>query len=189
MKKYVYLFMMMCLAVALPSCGDDDDNNEVTDEVWKQQNEKAFADKAFDPAFTRYTSLSNSGVLYYKQITPGNGKRVYYNSRVDVYYEGSLVDGVVFDKRDSTNNVAYKLSMNSAVANYNSTTGIGYVPEFILGRGEILQYMTEGEEGEVWIPQEMGYGAIQSSSSTIPPYSTLIFKLKIAKVIWYDEIK
>jgi FKBP-type peptidyl-prolyl cis-trans isomerase len=188
MKNYVYLFMMMCLAVALPSCGDDDDNNEVVDEVWKQQNEKAFADKAFDPAFTRYTSLSNSGVLYYKQITQGNGKRVYYNSRVDVYYEGSLIDGVVFDKRDSTSHIPYKVAMSAAVDNF-TTTGTGYNSSVIKGWIEILQFMTEGEEGEVWIPQEMGYGVIQNNNSIIPSYSTLIFKLKIAKVTWYDEIK
>jgi peptidylprolyl isomerase/FKBP-type peptidyl-prolyl cis-trans isomerase FklB len=188
MKKYVYLFMMMCLAVALPSCGDDDDNKEVVDEVWKQQNEKAFADKAFDPAFTRYASLSNNGVLYYKQITPGNGKRVYYNSRVDVYYEGSFIDGVVFDKRDSTSHIPLQVAMSAAVADYSTSTGTGY-RSVITGWTEILQFMTEGEEGEVWIPQEMGYGTTQDNSSTIPPYSTLIFKLKIVKVIWYDEIK
>jgi FKBP-type peptidyl-prolyl cis-trans isomerase len=48
--------------------------------------------------------------------------------------------------------------------------------------------MTEGEEGEVWISQDMAYGTEWDNSKIIPPYSTLIFKLKIAKVIWYDEI-
>jgi FKBP-type peptidyl-prolyl cis-trans isomerase len=182
MKKYLYLFMMMCFAVALPSCGNDKDNNDEVDEVWKQQNEKAFADKAFDATFTPYSAVSNSGVLYYKQLTPGNGKRVFYNSRVDVYYEGSLIDGVVFDKRDSTDHVPFNVAISSAVSNSTYSSGV------IEGWTEILQFMTEGEEGIVWIPQVMAYGAT-GQGETIPPYSTLIFKLKIDKVIWYDEIK
>ncbi|MDR1203098.1 MAG: FKBP-type peptidyl-prolyl cis-trans isomerase [Tannerellaceae bacterium] len=187
MKKYVYLFMMMCLVVALPSCGKDDDDEEV-DEVWKKQNEQAFLDKAFDATFTSYSSLSGSGVLYYKQITPGNEKRIYYNSRVDVYYEGSFIDGIVFDKRDSTTYVPFNVAISSAVSNYNSTTGAGYSSGVIKGWIEILQFMTEGEEGEVWIPQEMAYGTVWDAAKTIPPYSTLIFKIKVDKVIWIDEI-
>lgn len=188
MKKYLYLFMMMCLTVILPSCGDDDDDE--IDEAWKQQNEQAFTNKAFDSNFTRITTLSNTGILYYRQIKPGNGKRVYYNSRVDVYYEGSLIDGTVFDKKDSTEHVPLNIAMSSEVANYNSTTGVGYASSsnFIRGWVEILQFMTEGEEGEVWIPQEMGYGSGWDKNKTIPPYSTLIFKLNVAKVIWIDEI-
>ncbi|MDR3141360.1 MAG: FKBP-type peptidyl-prolyl cis-trans isomerase [Tannerellaceae bacterium] len=188
MKKYLRLCMTTCLAAALFSCGSDDDNNEVADEVWKQKNEQAFADKAFDATFTRYTSLSNSGVLYYKQITPGNGKRIFYNSRVDVYYEGSLIDGTVFDKRDSTEHIPFKVAISSAVADNSSTTSTGYISGVIKGWTEILQLMTEGEEGVVWIPQEMAYGTEWDSGKVIPPYSTLLFKLKIEKVTWYDEI-
>lgn len=185
MKKYVYLLMMMCLAVALPSCGDDDEDSTI-DEVWKQQNEQAFMDKAFDSAFTRLTALSNAGTLYYKQITPGNGKQVYYNSRVDVYYEGSYITGDVFYKKVEKYDTPIRIAVSSSVANYSSTTNpYGYRMD-INGISEILQFMTEGEEGEVWIPQELGYGAMEqynvmSVTVKMRPYSTLIYKIKIAK--------
>ncbi|MDR1403103.1 MAG: FKBP-type peptidyl-prolyl cis-trans isomerase [Tannerellaceae bacterium] len=189
MKKYVYLWTMMCFAVAFFSCGSDSDDNEEVDEAWKLQNEQAFADKAFDAAFTRYLSLSSSGALYYKQITPGNGKRIYYNSRAEVYYEGSFIDGTVFDKRDAAEyQIPFKVAISAAVSNYNATSATGYTSGVIQGWIEILQFMTEGEEGEVWIPQEMAYGTTWDYAKTIPPYSTLIFKIKISKVIWIDEI-
>ncbi|MCC8155358.1 MAG: FKBP-type peptidyl-prolyl cis-trans isomerase [Tannerellaceae bacterium] len=47
-----------------------------------------------------------------------------------------------------------------------------------------LQYMKEGDEWEIWIPQELAYGRRGSDfgSVTIPPYSALNFTLKVLEV-------
>ncbi|GHT30853.1 hypothetical protein AGMMS49574_11510 [Bacteroidia bacterium] len=185
MKKYLYIVFALCTVALLSSCGKDDKEDTI-DEVWKAENEQAFNAKTFDPNFTRRTAPNNGGILFYKQTKPGNGKPVFFNSRAEVYYEGSLITGVVFDKNDPQFDTPLRVALSSAVDNYNSATNpTGYTSGVIEGWKAILQYMTEGEEGEVWIPQELGYGAIDRG--VIPPYSTLIFKLQVTKVIGIDE--
>jgi FKBP-type peptidyl-prolyl cis-trans isomerase len=179
-KKYVFLVFTVCAAVLLSSCGKDDDE-DVIDEAWKTENEQAFNAKTFDPSFTRHTALNNAGVVYYKQTKPGNGKPIYYTSRVEVYYEGSLINGVVFDKNDPQYGAPFKVAFSSdMVSKYPTYSGV------ISGWTTILQFMTEGEEGEVWIPQELGYGSV-ARGTDIPAYSTLIFKLQVSKVLGIDE--
>ncbi|MCD7916143.1 MAG: FKBP-type peptidyl-prolyl cis-trans isomerase [Tannerellaceae bacterium] len=44
--------------------------------------------------------------------------------------------------------------------------------------------MVEGDEWEIWIPQQLGYGSAGDSRGAvvIKPYSTLIFTLKVVGV-------
>lgn len=184
-KKFFYLFLMMSLAVAFPSCGDDDENNTQIDEAWKKQNEDAFNAMYTNSGYTKYEAPSKTGVVFYKQTTPGNGKRILYTSRADVYYEGRRIDNIIFDQNDWTFDNPFRVAMNSAVANYSSSNTSGY-STVIEGWTTILQYMTEGEEGEVWIPYQLAYGST-GSGTAVPGYSTLIFKLKVQKAYDRDE--
>ena len=43
-----------------------------------------------------------------------------------------------------------------------------------------LQHMVEGDKYEVWIPQQLAYGA--SDNGDIPAYSTLIFEIELVSV-------
>jgi peptidylprolyl isomerase/FKBP-type peptidyl-prolyl cis-trans isomerase FklB len=185
MKKYLFvLWMISCFAFA-PSCGSDD-NNDTVDDTWKLANEKAFNDKTYDPAYTRYHASSNNGVIYYKQIHPGNGKRIYYNSRVKTFYQGALVDGTVFDKKDSRYDLPFHVAVSPVVANYSASTNPNGYASVIEGWSVALQYMTEGEKGEVWIPQELGYQSTGQTDAkgniTIPAYSTLVFEIEVTRI-------
>ncbi|MDR2389035.1 MAG: FKBP-type peptidyl-prolyl cis-trans isomerase [Tannerellaceae bacterium] len=185
MKQYFFIVWMMACCVSLPSCGDDD-NEATIDEAWKSANEQAFNDKIYDPAYTRYKALSNNGVIFYKQIHPGNGKRIYYNSRVKVFYQGALVDGTVFDKRDIRYDLPLHVAVSSSAANYNSSSNPNGYAAVIEGWSVALQYMTEGEKAEIWIPQELGYGTTAQTDAkgnvTIPAYSTLVFELEVTRI-------
>jgi peptidylprolyl isomerase/FKBP-type peptidyl-prolyl cis-trans isomerase FklB len=189
MKKYLFVWVAVWCAISFTSCGNDD-ADEIVDEVWKLENEKAFNDKTFQTSYSRFIAPSNNGLVYYKQIQQGNGKRIYYNSRVEVFYEGSLISGYVFDKKDSQYDVPLKVAVSPSAANFSQTNPNGY-SSVIEGWSVVLQYMTEGEEGEVWIPQELAYGASDQTDAlgtiTIPAYSTLIFKMKVTKVIGIEE--
>ncbi|MDR2809432.1 MAG: FKBP-type peptidyl-prolyl cis-trans isomerase [Tannerellaceae bacterium] len=185
MKKYLFVWWMICCFVFTPSCGSDD-NDEIVDDTWKLANEKAFNDKTYDPAYTRYKALSNNGVIFYKQIHPGNGKQIYYNSRVKVFYQGALIDGTVFDKKDARYDLPFLAAVSPAAANYSSSTNLNGYASVIEGWSVALQYMTEGEKGEVWIPQELGYSSTEQKDTrgnvTIPAYSTLIFEIEVAEI-------
>jgi len=51
----------------------------------------------------------------------------------------------------------------------------------IKGWTEALKLMPEGSMWELYIPQELAYGERQAGK--IPPYSALIFKVELEKVI------
>ncbi|MDR3119481.1 MAG: FKBP-type peptidyl-prolyl cis-trans isomerase [Mediterranea sp.] len=62
-----------------------------------------------------------------------------------------------------------------------STFGVSQV---ITGWTEILQLMRPGDRFEVYVPYESGYGTTVSSSGTLA-YSTLIFDMKMERIVEY----
>ena len=51
---------------------------------------------------------------------------------------------------------------------------------FITGYSTALQYMVEGDDWMVYIPQQLAYGT--SDHGTIPAYSTLLFRIHLAAI-------
>ncbi|MDR1259421.1 MAG: FKBP-type peptidyl-prolyl cis-trans isomerase [Tannerellaceae bacterium] len=174
MKTYLYLLLSAFIAALLPSCGDSNDD-VVVDEAWKSANEEAFNNLTFDPSYTRITSFSNMGYIFYKAIKSGTGdKPVYFTSRVKVYYTGSLIDGKVFDSAEHPDKLPAEFAVGDVIDGWRTA----------------LQYMHEGDRWEIWIPQELGYGSSAQSSSglvSIPAYSTLKFEVEIVKVFGTEE--
>lgn len=105
-----------------------------------------------------------SGVQY-KVIKQGTGRKPEANSKVEVNYEGRLIDGTVFDS-------SYK-------RNKPQEFGIGGL---IPGFAEALQQMPEGSEWEIYIPQNLAYGDRENPNSPIKPFSALIFKVELLSV-------
>ena len=108
-----------------------------------------------------------------------NGKQAYFNSRVSVYYKGSLTDGTEFDARLFEDGTPFKCAVSSYYANYSNSNPNGY-GSVISGWTVALQHMVEGDKYEVWIPQQLAYGA--SDNGDIPAYSTLIFEIELVSV-------
>ena len=103
--------------------------------------------------------------LQYKVIKQGDGEVPKANSKVEVNYEGRLIDGTVFDS-------SYK-------RNKPQEFGVsGVIPGF----SEALQLMPVGSEWEIYIPQELGYGDRENPNSPIKPFSALIFKVELVGV-------
>ena len=107
--------------------------------------------------------VTESG-LQYEVITEGHGAKPTAASTVKVHYEGTLIDGTVFD----------------------SSYERGEPAEFPLGgviRGwtEGLQLMTVGSKYKLYIPYELGYGE-RGAGASIPPYATLIFTVELLEV-------
>jgi FKBP-type peptidyl-prolyl cis-trans isomerase len=84
---------------------------------------------------------------------------------VRVNYEGTLIDGTVFDSSYSRGEpVEFPLS--------------GVIP----GWTEGIQLMPVGSTYKLYIPSELAYGT-QSPGGVIGPNSTLIFKVELLAIV------
>lgn len=100
--------------------------------------------------------------LQYEVLQEGNGdKPSGATSMVTVHYEGSLINGNVFDS-------SYK-------RNQPATFGLHQV---IPGWTEGVQLMNKGAKYRFYIPSELGYGA-RGAGGSIPPHATLIFDVEL----------
>ena len=104
--------------------------------------------------------------LQYEVIKEGNtGHYAKITDQVQCHYEGTLVDGTLFD--------------SSIKRGQPATFGVSQV---IPGWVEALQLMPEGAKWRLYIPSELGYGA-QGAGQMIPPHSTLIFEVELLKIL------
>jgi len=103
--------------------------------------------------------------LQYEVLQEGTGRSPKATDKVRCHYEGTLIDGTVFDS-------SYKRSQPADF-------GLNQV---IPGWTEGVQLMKEGAKYRFYIPYLLGYGE-QGAGSSIPPYSTLIFDVELIKVL------
>ena len=104
--------------------------------------------------------------LQYEVITEGNvGRYAKATDQVQCHYEGTLIDGTLFD--------------SSIKRGQPATFGVSQV---IPGWVEALQLMPEGAKWKLYIPSELAYGA-QGAGEMIPPHSTLVFEVELLKVL------
>lgn len=102
------------------------------------------------------------GILY-EILQSGQGPKATIRNIVSVYYKGMLIDGKVFD----------------------DNTAQGYPDAFrltdlIVGWQIALTQMCVGDKWRIYVPAEVGYGAM--SVASIPKHSTLIFEIELAGV-------
>lgn len=106
--------------------------------------------------------------LQYKILQQGTGTIAKATDKVKVKYEGRLIDGTVFDSTDKHGGQPMTFAPN----------------QVIKGWTEALCLMPAGSKWQLYIPQELAYGA--RGAGTIPPYSTLIFDVEVVEV---EEVK
>ena len=184
MKKYLHIALMLLCVFVVSSCKDDDDDTEAVErEAYKLEQDIAFQAKVNETGFVRWYSEAGDGYVCAKLIEKGNGKQAYFNSLVSVYYKGSLTDGTVFDQQLFDDGIPFPCAVSPYYAKTvtdpvtNSQTKYGSV---ISGWTVALQHMVEGDKYEIWIPQQLAYGA--SDNGDIPAYSTLIFEIELVSV-------
>ena len=104
--------------------------------------------------------------LQYEVITEGNvGRYAKATDQVQCHYEGTLIDGTLFD--------------SSIKRGQPATFGVNHV---IPGWVEALQLMPEGAKWKLYIPSDLAYGA-QGAGEMIPPHSTLVFEVELQKIL------
>ena len=98
-------------------------------------------------------------------ITEGKGKLAKATDQVKCHYEGTLIDGTLFD--------------SSIKRGQPAVFGVNQV---IPGWVEALQLMPEGSKWKLYIPSDLAYGA-QGAGEMIPPHSTLVFEVELLEVL------
>ena len=103
--------------------------------------------------------------LQYEVVKEGTGRQPKASDTVRCHYEGTLIDGTVFD--------------SSYRRNQPAEFGLRQV---IAGWTEGVQLMKEGSIFKFYIPYNLAYGE-RGAGADIPPYAALIFKVELIKVL------
>ena len=102
--------------------------------------------------------------LQYEVLNEGTGASPTPDQQVTVHYEGTLIDGTVFDS-------SYKR---------NSPATFG-VTQVISGWVEALQMMKPGDKWKLTIPHDLAYGE-RGAPPSIPPFATLVFTVEMLSI-------
>lgn len=126
----------------------------------KAQGDAFRAENAKNPAVT----VTESG-LQIEILTEGKGKRPKATDTVKVHYEGTLINGKVFD------------------SSYKRNEPIDFpLNQVIKGWTEGLQHAKVGGKLKLVIPPELAYGK-RGAGADIPPDSTLIFVVELLDIL------
>lgn len=98
--------------------------------------------------------------LQYRVIVAGDGEMPTDESHVRVRFEGSLLDGTVFDQTDSRD---------------------VHVDKIIKGWNEALQLMKVGDTWELFVPAKLAYGG--NRVGPVQRNSVLIFEVELLEIV------
>ncbi|MBD5202826.1 MAG: hypothetical protein HDS81_05910 [Bacteroidales bacterium] len=186
MKKlllYIGSFMaLMSLASVSVSCNDDNKNTWDDYEKWRNANTSYYDEQKYsfdengNPEYLTVVAPWNPGAevlikyLNDRSKTEGNLTPL-LTSTVDVKYRGSLYNGVAFDSsylRTSPADSIFRTVLSATIE----------------GWWIALTDMRVGDSAKVIIPYNVGYGS--SITASIPPFSTLVFDVKLVDIPYYE---
>ena len=162
---------LACASVDLAKC-----NESVSEYLQAKQAEKAKENaKKFEANIAtgkkflednkkRPGVVTTASGLQYEVMKAGTGAKPAATDQVTVHYEGTLLDGSIFD--------------SSVKRGQPATFPLNRV---IPGWTEGVQLMQVGSKYKFFIPSELAYGD-QGAGEDIAPHSTLIFEVELLKI-------
>ena len=103
--------------------------------------------------------------LQYKVLVKGEGDVPKKNEKVQVNYEGRLIDGTVFDASNKHGDKPTELRPDQVIAGWT----------------EALTMMPVGSKWQLYIPYNLGYG--KRETGEIKPDSALIFDVELVGIV------
>ena len=177
----ILLFIAVAVILGV-SCNMDDTNYWEQYADWRNANNKWLAEKVAktdadgNPYYIKVVTSWNSQayVLMHffndRELTKNNLSPL-SNSTIDVKYVGRTIDNVAFDSsflRTAPADSVYRANLSNMIEGWSIA----------------LQNMHIGDTCEVVIPYDYAYGS--SGSSSIAPYSHLVFGLKLVGIPGYE---
>jgi len=158
------------LSGAKTALSDTEAQQLVTDYLQRQEAEKGAAAREAGEKFLA-ENAKKEGVtvlpsgLQYSVITEGKGRKPAATDSVKCHYEGTLIDGTVFDSSYRRGEPA-TFPLNGVIAGWT----------------EGVQLMAEGAKFRFFIPFNLAYGS-RGAGQSIPPYAALIFDVELLEVL------
>ncbi len=142
----------------------------VQEYLQKKNEERVKAAKAEGEAFLTENGKKEGVItlpsgLQYQVLQEGNGKSPKATDQVKCHYEGTLINGKVFDSSYRRGEPA-TFPLNGVIAGWT----------------EGLQLMKEGAKYRFFIPFNLAYGT-RGAGQDIPPYAALIFDVELIEVV------
>jgi len=109
--------------------------------------------------------VTSSG-LQYEILHESSGEKPEFNSVVRVNYEGSLMNGTVFDSSYSDDEEGVLIPLDRVIPGWT----------------EGILLMSTGSKYRLFIPSKLAYGK-NGAYQLIPPYSPLIFTVELLEII------
>lgn len=180
LQKIALSLPVATLCLIAGSCStDENSDNWDTYKEWREANIAFYEEQQY--------SLSPEGENYYQSLTPvwNNSAQIlirYLNDRrltegnlsplltstVSVKYKGWLYNDIPFDSSYTQTDSVYTTTPNTLIQGWTIA----------------LLNMRVGDSVRVVIPYTLGYGSM--SQGVIPPYSTLVFDMKLVDIPNYE---
>jgi FKBP-type peptidyl-prolyl cis-trans isomerase FklB len=156
-KATLTLAALLFGAALLTGCNEK--KSEMHYDLSAESNGKFLTDNAHAPGV-----VTTPSGLQYKVIAAGQGRQISGPAdTVTVTYKGWTIDGHVFDQTPAGKTASFPAG------------------RLIPGWVEALKIMHEGDEWQLVIPSELGYGA-EGAGADIGPNQTLVFDMKLISV-------
>jgi FKBP-type peptidyl-prolyl cis-trans isomerase len=163
--RYSLCLALICLPIAATLSGCDKKTDTAAMQtphydLSAESNKRFLVDYAARPGV-----FKTQDGLEYRILKSGAGKAPQSGAdMVTVAYKGSLINGTVFDQTPAGQTATFPAG--------------ALIPGWV----EALSLMKEGDEWELVVPSELGYGPEGAGNGAIPGGQTLVFDMQLVSV-------
>lgn len=178
-RKGLALAPVLLICLSLTNCFKDDDSVAEEYREWKERNDLYMAEAE--------AKTDENGKAFYERIEPSWAPTAY--TLIHWYNDRSQTEGNLSPMDNSTVGITYLLrnidgdTISSSFANrdsiYSSQPNVN-----IIGVWYAMTQMHVGDSVQLVIPSQAGYG--ERMYGGIPPYSTLVYDIKMKTVTAYE---
>ena len=155
------IFILMLAAGLLAGCGDKKDQSPMKAGIGAKADAGAAGEAFLAENAKKDGVKTTASGLQYKVIKSGVGDSPKATDTVKVHYQGTLIDGTIFDSSIQRGQ-PISFPVNAVIPGWT----------------EALQLMKVGDKWQLVIPARLAYGD-QSPGGVIPANSVLIFEVEL----------
>ncbi len=110
---------------------------------------------------------TRKGGIYFLPLEAGKGDSLKDGNLVSIAYKGYFINGRIFDSVSPESPLQFRL---------------GDKDQTVAGLEIAIKMMREGGKAKIIIPSQLAFGEKGSLTGIVPPYSTLVYEVKIVSV-------